>query len=426
MFRKNHFLHILFLIALSAGSTAIFGQGATIGGKVQKQNADETTVPVANARVDCYRVDIKQGCRSVETNDKGEFIILGIPYSAQVVIAVSGSGIGPRISQAIKPGTTNVVITVIEGDSSVLTEEEVREVAAATQGSTGELTAEQKKAQAEYEKKLAETIEKNKKIEEKTAIIRAALTAGNNAFNSGNYDLAIAKYEEGISADPEFIGSAPVLLNNKGVALKKRAVTYYNAAIKSTPGKGDEIRQNALVDLTAALSSFDKALTILTKANAAEIVNQVDHKKNIFNALDGGRDVISISAQIQVADPEMVGPSKTITTGYIEAESDKAKKGQAQTNLAKFLMFAYDYEGAAAEFKKALEYSPQDPDILANLGLSLFTAAAISNNKAQKQESLNYLDVYLKVAPKDHSMRDGVAETVKDLTTVDKLKPQKL
>lgn len=83
------------------------------------------------------------------------------------------------------------------------------------------MTAEQKKAQAEFEKQKADIENKNKKIESENAIISQALKDGNAAFNAKDWDLAITKYTEGIAASPNFAGSAPVLLNNKGAALRK-------------------------------------------------------------------------------------------------------------------------------------------------------------------------------------------------------------
>ncbi len=110
----------------------------------------------------------------------------------------------------------------------------------------------------------------------------------------------------------------------------------------------------------------------------------------------------------------------------MEIEADKAKKGAAQLNFGRYLMYAGEYESAAVELKKALTFNSNDPDVLAYLGLSLYTAGAINESKAQKQESLNYFDVFLKAAPKDHKLRVDIDAMVSDLTTTEKLKPQKL
>ncbi|MCB1023928.1 MAG: tetratricopeptide repeat protein, partial [Acidobacteria bacterium] len=258
-------------------------------------------------------------------------------------------------------------------------------------------------------------------------LIQAALEAGNAAYNNGDMDLAITKYDEGIQADPDFVGSAPVLLNNKATAIKRRAVDNYNKDVRSTDAATKAgAKDKATKDLALALDEFSKSYAMLKGATPAQITDKENHKKNIMNSLDGGRDVIRIMAQLEVADPARVAQAKALTAAIVEVETDKAKKGTAQLNLGRYLMYAGEYENAAAELKKALAITPNDPDTLAYLGLSLYTAGAINDSKPQKQESLNYFDVFLKSAPKDHKLRVDIEAMVSDLTKTEKLKPQKL
>ena len=79
------------------------------------------------------------------------------------------------------------------------------------------MTADEKKAQAEYEAKAKEVTSKNETITKNNALIDQSLAEGNKAYDAKNYDLAIAKFDEGINAAPDFAGSAPVLLNNKSL-----------------------------------------------------------------------------------------------------------------------------------------------------------------------------------------------------------------
>ncbi|MEZ5347091.1 MAG: carboxypeptidase-like regulatory domain-containing protein [Pyrinomonadaceae bacterium] len=429
MFRINRFVSLMMIIGILAfGSIVAFAQATSIDGVVQVKK--DSTTPLEGVTVTCYNLkDFTESanlpCASATSDAEGKFSLTGLTAESSYVLTVSGPAIGARVTLPIKPGE-KAEITVEPGDGKALSKVEVWNAFAYSPGSGGP-TKEQKLAQAEYEKIVADVESKNAKIIEKTKIIQAALDAGNAAYNSGNMELAIAKYEEGIQADPEFIGSVPVLLNNKATAMKRRAVDNYNSDVRSSDNAvKSAAKDKATKDLSTALGDFDKSYVMLKNAPAAAVSEKENHKKNILNALDGGRDVIRIMAQLEVADPSKVEQAKNLTNGILEIETDKAKKGAAELNFGRYLMYAGDYEGAAAELKKALAFTSNDPDILAYLGLSLYTAGAINESRAQKQESLNYFDVFLKAAPKDHKLRTDIDAMVADLTTTEKLKPQKL
>ncbi len=427
MFRRRILTPLFVFTLVIGGAVSVVAQTFPVGGHVELKKADGTTSPVEGAKVDCYRTDANLGCRSTQTNARGEFTFLGIPVNGQVVLAVSGPGIAPSIYPGVKPGQDEIVFEVSEGDGSVFDEAEVRrQVALYNANPTGELTEEQKKAQAEYEKKVAEITAKNDKIKEKNALIERVLSEGNAAFNSGDYATAIAKYEEGIAADPEFVGSAPVLLNNRGAALKKKAVDEYNAAAKTKDSAQiTAAKAKAGKDLSDSLESYAKALTILKGAQTADITNPQKHKLDIANASDGGRDAVRIMVLIKAVDGEKTEAAKSVISTFLEVEADKGKKAQAQGNLASYLLEGGDYESAVAEFKKAYTMDANDPEILGKLGLSLFTLSELNQDASMKQESLNYMDQYLRVAPKDHNLRDGIQPVV-DLMKSEGLKPQKL
>ncbi|HEV8592906.1 MAG TPA: carboxypeptidase-like regulatory domain-containing protein, partial [Pyrinomonadaceae bacterium] len=158
MFRTK-FLSILFTAAsVFAAAIAVNAQTQPTHGMVKLQKADGTTVPVADAVVDAYRTDIDKGkMPSTKTNKKGEFTFAGMVPGQRYVIAVSGTGIGPRVQPNVKAGMDNVSITVTEGDGKVLTEAEVRSVVAeagTSQGTT--ISAEDRAKQAELAKKNEE------------------------------------------------------------------------------------------------------------------------------------------------------------------------------------------------------------------------------------------------------------------------------
>ena len=126
--------------------------------------------------------------------------------------------------------------------------------------------------------------------------------------------------------------------------------------------------------------------------------------------------------KLHVVDSEKAEIVKTLVGAYLNLVTDSVKKGKAQRILANYLMEAYDYTAAIVEYKKALKYAKNDPDIIARIGLALYS----TGEKANSQEALNYIDYFLKIAPPNHEMRSGMPEIIKDLTKNQKLKPQKI
>ena len=413
------------------GAEAAFSQGASIKGTVMLKKSVGLS-PVAGANVNCYNVTnftqlTKSGCSSTKTDEKGEFVISGLDAEAKFILSVSGEGIGPRITLEVKPGGKKEEITVDEGDGGTLTKAEVWQAFADSERPSGGSSDDQKQAKAQYDKWLAEQESRNEKIKENNAKASQLLEEGNIAYADRNYDLAIAKYEEGYSLNPEFVGSAPVFLNNKAAALKNRAVDNFNAAIKTKDdAKINKARVKVGKDLSDAIDAAGKAHNLLDKTSPSDISDQANHKKNKFNATDYVRDAARIMVQTDLVDAEKVGVIKNLLAEYVKMQSDKVKKGKAYSTLASYIMGAGDYGAAAVEFKKALQYLNKDPDVLAGLGLSLYTASYETNNKSQQQESLNYMDFYLKTAPKNHRMRTGIVGAVDDLTKNHNLKPRKL
>jgi len=82
-------------------------------------------------------------------------------------------------------------------------------------------------------------------------------------------------------------------------------------------------------------------------------------------------------------------------------------------------------EGSVAEYKLGYQLNSANPDITGMLGNMLFALAEVNSDDSLKQESLNYMDKYLKEAPKDHRLRaeiQGYADQLKESG----LKPQKI
>jgi tetratricopeptide (TPR) repeat protein len=443
MIKKNYFIFLTAIALFLISSIAIFAQTSPVRGTIQLKKADGTVVPLAEANIDVYRTDAKGKLPSAKTNKRGEFVFAGLPVGQTFMLAVSAPGVQPQIFPNIKAGGEGFIFSVYEGDGKRLTEEEARQMlanlknnpasgntstadAAAAPQPSAEDAAAAKKAQEEYQKKVAEVNAKNAKAAAANETIKKAMNEGNAAFNSKNYDLALAKYDEGINADPNFVGSAPAFLNNKGVVLKLRAVDTYNTAVKTTDqAQKAEKLAAARKDFQDALASHNQAYQILKNATAAEIPDQNNYNKNKYDALSGLTEIYRLMAQTRNIDSSKSDEARAIFQEYMALETDAAKKQKAQFILADLLREAGDFDNAVVEYRKALEKSPDDPDILAGLGLSLFSVGVSNSNKDQMQEGLNIMERFTQIAPANHALKTSVADAVTYLKTQEKLTPQK-
>ena len=427
MFRKNYFTGLLAIALFLAGGVAVFAQTAPVLGRVVLKKADGTVVPIADALIDVYRMDIKGKLPSGKTNSKGEFSFAGFPLGGQFTFAVSAPGAKADITPGVRAGNDKITITLVEGDGKRLTEDEARQAinAPPAPNQSVELTAEQKKAQAEYEKQVAEVTAKNSKSEEANKLITRVLDEGKNAFEAKNYDLAIAKFDEGINADPDFAGTAPVLLNNKTAALMNRATINYNQSVKADPATKATAMASVKKDFGDAVIASDRALTVLKTGTAPDAAAQKNYDANKFQALSNRKEAYRLMAKTGV-DLTKAKEASTAFQEYLAVETDAKKKSDAQLVLGDVLRETGDSENAIVAYRNALEASPNNPDALAGLGLSLFAAGAgaVPENKAQMQEGLNYMQRFAEVAPENHPLKTSVKEVVEYLKSKE-LTPQK-
>ena len=429
MFRKNYLTLLLIVALFATCSTAVFAQTASVSGRVTMKKADGTTAPVADAVVDVYRMDIKGKLPSGKTNARGEFSFAGFPVGGQYLLAVSASGVQADILPGVRAGSEKLVITLVEGNGKRLTEDEARgalnTTVAPTDGGKVELTAEQKKQQADYEKQAAEINAKNAKTQQNDTLIKKVLEEGNKAYDSKNYDVAIAKYDEGINAEPDYAGSAPVLLNNKTAALLVRARLNYNQSVKGDAAAKTAAMATVKKDLEEAVKSSDRSLTLLKSATAPDAAIQKSYDSNKFQALTSRKEAYWLMAKTG-ADRAKGKETLVAFEEYLTLETDAKKKSDAQLALGDALRENGDAENAIIAYRKALEMSPENPDVLAGLGLSLFNSGVVADNKATKQEGLNYMQKFADTAPETHPLKSSVKDAVDYLKTQDKLTPQKV
>ncbi len=447
MFRKNYFTFLLTTALFLTSGLAVLAQTAPVRGKVELVKADGTREPVSGAVVEPFRTDAKGKSPSAKTNKKGEFSFAGLQLGQTFALSISGSNIKPALQPGIKAGMENIVITVSEGDGKRWSEDEVRQALAAPASTnatastntsssanpagteTGnqkvELTAEQKKAQAEYEAKVKEVTAKNENIQKNTAIVQAALKEGNEAFNSKNYDVAITKYSEGINAEPDYVGSAPILLNNKGAALKIRAIDVYNQAVKSS----DQAAKSASLarvkqDLQDSVASYSRSWTILKGTQPAEIPNQANYEAAKLQALTGLTDAYRLLAQTK-SDTTKGAEAEAAFTDYFAVETDAAKKAKAQVVLGDILRDSGESEKALVAYQAVLQGTPNNPDALVGAGLMLVNIGYLSNDKAKFQEASNFLQKFLSNAPPTHPFADDAKALLDTLKKEQNVTPQK-
>ncbi len=428
MFRKNYFSVIFTFAIFLIGVSAAAAQTAPVTGTVIMEKADGTKTPVNGALVEVYRTDIKSTLPSDKTNKKGEFSFAGLPMGANFVLSISAPGAKPGYYPNVKAGMEKIQIVLQEGDGKRWTEEEIRSAISNTPmpGEAPRQPSEaDKKAKEEYEKQVAEVTARNKEIENKNAVIQKALTDGNTAFGAKDWDNAIVKYSEGIDADPTYAGTAPILLNNKGAALRQRAVTNYNASIKLDQAARAEGMGKVRKDLLDAAESYNKSFTILKNAPVAELTDPKTAEAAKAAALAGAKDTFRLMAQTEQVDPAATASAKSLIPEYVATEADAAKKSEALTTLGDVYRVAGDTGNAIVEYRKAIEFAPNNADALAGLGLSLFAEGETAGNNDQRQEGLNYMVKFVEVAPANHRLKQSVADAVEYLKS-QKLTPQKV
>ena len=426
MFRKNYFTFLLAIALFSTSAIAVFAQTAPVRGKVTLKKADGTTIPVADAAIDIFRTDVNGKFPSGKTNKNGEFIFAGVPLGARFVLSVSAPNVRPDIYPNVKGGDENLNLVVAEGDGQRLTEEEVRKaLSSPALSQTGELTAAQKKEQEELLKKNEVIIASNKKVENTNAIVKQSFSEGSKAFNEKNYDLAIAKYDEGINADPDFEGTAPVLLNNKSAAYINRAIDKYNVAVKSDPSGKAAALESVKKDLNESLAASNKSLQILKTATStdanAQKVYAVEKNRAYQNTIDGYSRMFAMNLDASKGKEALAALEE-----FSAIETDATKKSKWQLILADSFRQAGDAPNAVVAYRKVLEVSPENPDALAGIGLSLFSvgASVVPENTAQMQEGLNYMQRFADIAPETHPLKASVKDAVDYLKTK-QLTPQK-
>lgn len=388
MLRKNLFTYfIIAVVVLSFGVTAFAQTGKAISGKIELKKEDGSKAAAKDVVVELIRIDVDGKVPEIKTDEEGKFEFAELPSDGVYTLIASGAGLNPEIVLNIKVGSDSFLVPISEGNGGRYTEEQARLASLAALKEDGKLSDEQKKMLADYENKKGEVTKTNE-------IVTVSLEEGNKAFKSGNFDLAVVKFDEGYKAAPTFLGSAPVFLNNKATALKQRSVDTYNTSVKSTDaalkrGAPNKIR----ADLADVLETVTTNYALLKGASSEEIKGQKNYKDHLASAETIAKDALRILTDLKL---------------YLPSDSEEEAKRSIKI------------------YKDLIKMLPESPDVYAGLGLTLYSAGSLKDNKVQKQDSVNYMAYYMDKSPKDHKMREVIQGLYEYIVQEEKLKPQKI
>ncbi|MGB9180701.1 MAG: carboxypeptidase regulatory-like domain-containing protein, partial [Pyrinomonadaceae bacterium] len=267
MRRQKFFISLAAIAMLLFVSVVASAQNGDLRGHVTLTQADGTTVPVANATIDIFRVDIA-GKWNVKTNKKGEFVYVGLPYVGTYLITASAPNAQPTFVPNVKVGRDiDYSLQMSPGDGKRLTEAEAKAASTRSQTtSSGGESAEDKKKREEIEAKNREIEEKNKNIGEANAIVARTFKAGNELRAAHKYDEAIAQYDEGLKADPQQVA----LWIGKAESYRMHGVERYNAAVQNTDAAAKASGMEAAKkDFAEAAAAGQKAVETAKAEGAA-------------------------------------------------------------------------------------------------------------------------------------------------------------
>jgi len=444
MIGRYFFGALMVAILLAFASLTAVAQVGELRGHVWMQQADGQKVPLADAQIDVFRVDMSAKYNT-KTNKKGEFVFAGLPFIGDYVVAASHPTAKPNFVPGVKAGRdVPCEITVTPGDGKRLTFDEIKAAgggaanpAAAVAGggakSGGGESAEAKAKREEMEKKNREIEAGNKKITEANEIIARTFKAGNEqlglasaASKANNTDEAIAKYtaavaqyDEGLAADAD----QPAILTNKAVALKGRGVERFNATVRSKTlddaGKTAGL-QTAKDDFKAAAEASSKAVTLIKAMPVpTEAADLQRFNANKYAAMLTNAEAMRL--YVSKGDPSQADAGLAAYRDYIAVETDAAKKSKAQLDMAQMLLDAGSADKALTEFKAILATTPDSPE--ANLGAGL--AVYATGDKAKFQEAANFLQKFVEVAPDSNPMKNDAKAILTELKNTENVTPEK-
>ncbi len=418
-------------LVLAVCTVAASAQVATATGKVTLKQADGTEVPVKDAVVDIFRLDIR-GEYHLKTNAKGVYTHAGIPFIGTYTVAVSAPGARPAFEPSVRFSQKPEVNFVLEpGDGTRLTLEQIKTLAAAPRTASAtpggsETATVPKESEADKKARAAEIArieESNKKIVDTNAVVRRTFEEGRKALDEKRYDQALALFNEGLAARED-----SGLLINKAFALRNRGFEVYKKANALPAAEKAPLMATAVKDFTDAADSASKALEVI-KASAADDPNKTTLEQNKRAALSERAENLRLI--VLLADKSKADEAVAAYQEYFPLLTEPAEQAKARVYTADLLfeVAAYkannskgsdgfpaaieNFKQSQAEYQKVLEVQPDNADALAKIGLAYIQIGYLSNPPDDKmlQEGANYLQKFADKAPEGHPLKaDAVAQ----------------
>jgi len=438
MFRKSNlaYLFVALGVSLACNVSVLSQTGAPVSGIVEMVGADGKKTPVAGARVEVYRLDVKGRMPEGKTDKNGDFRFVQFPYGGEFALVVSCANCAPIVFQPVKAGQEKLVITVAPGDGKRWTEAEARaNIQSAPTGGEdgGGETEAAKNARAEIEKKNAEITAKNEKIKAGDAVAYKANTEGYEALKAKppNYDLALTKFNEGIEAVPDYVGSTPIMLNGKMEALRGKAFATYQEGFRLTDADAKKAKfaeANKFYD--DSLAAFQQAMAVFKSASAAATPDEQKKREAVIVSLH--RTATETHRLKAGLDQSKVTDANALITEFVSIATDPADKVTGSMAIGDIMRRTGDFNKAIDAYRQVLVVKPDHTEAMGWLGLSLFGQGVAVENKDMQQEGMNYMQKYIDMSPVAETDTASIKElknSIKDALTylkAEKMTPQKI
>src|ERR1044072_8083818 len=116
MISKYFYGALAVIVLVASASITTFAQVGELRGTVMMQQADGQKVPLADAQIDVFRMDMAAKYNT-KTNKKGEFVFAGLPFIGTYTVAASHPTAAPTFVGGVRPsGEGKLELVVTPGD----------------------------------------------------------------------------------------------------------------------------------------------------------------------------------------------------------------------------------------------------------------------------------------------------------------------
>lgn len=396
------------IIAALAVSALLAISALAQTGRIEFDLKNDKGEPIVGAKVEIIRTDIK-GNYEAQGDKKGHYLHAGVPFVGRYTILISAPGYAPTYLTDVKPDTPISTVTLMPGDGSRLTIDQVKQAQTAAKQGGGQ---QKQMSEAEYKKQLEEYNKKKKEQEDykaKFEEMKKHFDAGQAALAKNDYATAATEYREAANLNPDPTDqNQTIFLGNLAIALFNSGVTKING------GQRDAAKQD-FIDSGAAA---DKAISIVkTVMNDPARANDPALKKNLSVYTKSKADANYILAT-KYGDGTAADAAAAAYKEAAAMTDDPAAKKTMMVKSAKTYFESGKSDQAITAYQEILQSDPENIDALYELGLAYAGAGKF-------QESANTLQKFLDKAPANNPHVEEVKVVIKDLVVGNNLQPPK-